>query len=287
MEPIIYSSNSLDFDRQAQFLNGFHLRFNHLDWVPGSTWLSSPFSYTLMEKNEIQAMISCANESPHAAWVRYFVCSQESHHPTAFSRLLNLAKHDLSAINIPVLYCLAAHEWVQRLLEIESFTFHDEIITLHLDPKNATHETHPTIKNDPSFAFRPIQKADLDDIYQLDQKAFPAMWQLGLPNLKRCLEVSNVNLLAMKEDRPVAYLMSENIFGNQHLSRIAVDPVFQKQQIAATLVNDLLKDGLSRMTNSFSVNTNRANQASLALYKKFGFQESVYTLPVYAIHLTD
>ncbi len=283
----VYPSKSLDIDQQTFFLNGHHLQFNHLDWVASKTWISSELSYTLMENGQILAMLSCANENPHVAWVRYFACSQSFHHATAFNILLEGAREGLKSQNISILFALAMHEWVQRLLENESFIFHDEIITMHMDAKSINNLYPPSNSIESPFSFHVIQNEDLEDIYRIDHNAFHPMWQLGKANLTRCLELSNINQIALYQNQAVAYLMSERIFDHQHLSRIAVEPAFQGQQLAGTMIKNLVMDGLAKGTDRFSVNTNRANQISQALYHKIGFRQLDHTLPVYALKTGD
>ena len=283
----IYPSRNLDVDQQTFFLNGYHLQFSHLDWVASKTWISSELSYTLMENGHILAMLSCANENPHVAWIRYFACNQSYHHTTAFNTLLDDARDGLKSQNISNLYALASHEWVQRLLENESFHFHDEIITMHLDAKSFNNLYPPSGSKESPFTFRAIHDEDLEDIYRIDHNAFHPMWQLGKANLTRCLELSNFNQIAMYQNQIIAYLMSERIFDHQHLSRIAVEPAFQGKQLASKMISNMIEDGLTKGTDRFSVNTNRANQISQALYQKVGFRPSEHTLPVYALTLEN
>ena len=288
MNPLVYASKTLDFDQQVRFLNGPHLRFNHLDWVSESSWLRSDLSYTLMHDGEILAMLSCANECKQSSWIRYFVCKHEYHHATALNLLLESARKGLKTKNIPGLYALAAQEWVQRLLENESFGFYDNIIMLHLTPTayEKNQDSHSAPQDFP-FTFRRINNNDLEEIHTIDQEAFPAIWQLGMPNIQCCFEVSNINLLAMCDNQPVAYLLSENIFGYQHLSRIAVKPAFQRRHLAARMVKMMLDEGITRGVDRFSVNTNQANKASLALYHRFGYTETDQTLPIYGLDLAE
>lgn len=285
MKAIVYCSNSMDLDEQVHFLNGHHLRFDHLDWVQSKSWLGSGFSYTLVQNDEIVAMLSCANENPQTAWIRYFVCSRQVHYPTAFNELIQVALHDLKSVGLLSLHALASQEWVQRLLENEGFSFHDEIMTLFLDINEDSIPQGMNSLENQAFTFRPIEDNDLAALYTIDQKAFPPAWQLGMENLEQCAKNSNQKYLAFDLDKAVAYLMSESIFGNQHLSRIAVDPNYQGQHLASALIQKMLAEGYAQGVRRFSVNTNRANHASLALYKRFGYALSEQTVPVYAFQI--
>jgi len=65
------------------------------------------------------------------------------------------------------------------------------------------------------------------------------------------------------------------------LARLAVDPHYQKSGVGSALVEDLLDRFQREGIVQVSVNTQARNQASLELYKKFGFMRMDEIYPVY------
>jgi ribosomal protein S18 acetylase RimI-like enzyme len=70
-----------------------------------------------------------------------------------------------------------------------------------------------------------------------------------------------------------------------HLARLAVQPEEQRHGIARVLVEDLLQAFIDKGINYLTVNTQGDNLASLALYRKFKFQETIERYHVYMTQL--
>ena len=113
------------------------------------------------------------------------------------------------------------------------------------------------------------------------------MWQLGYENLQGCLKASTKTYLITKDDAAIAYLITERLFGNQHISRLAVNPQYQGHRFGPALVSKMIEEGIIEGVEQFSVNTNADNLQSLAAYEGLGFTQAKDSLPVYALSVND
>lgn len=287
MTKLIYLSSSLDFGFQRDFLNGYHLRYKHLDWLDEKSRLEKPLAYTLIEKDDIVAMLSCHPENPHTAWIRYFVCVRNIDYLTAFKSLLDTALEELKKNNIAQLLSLGMPEWFGRLLVNNGFKIHSQIITLYLDATE--YKALPFTDKQPnsSYTIRRMAEEDLISVFSIDKHAFSSEWQLGFQNLKACYKASEDSFVAEYEGELIAYLMSERFFSNQHISRLAVHPEHHGKSLGPLLVNAMIESALLTGVEQFSVNTNSINNQGIRAYQKLGFVKSDHSMPVYACSVLE
>lgn len=284
---VVYPSNTFDYSKQRAFLNGLHLRYNHLDWRDEKSWLEEPFAYTLINNNEIIAMLSCSPETTKATWIRYFVCERNAHYPSCFTDLLNIALRDLKQAGILNLFALGMPEWFSRLLANNGFRVHSQIITLKLLATKHKALPVPLTQADSPYTFRRMTEKDLTAAYNTDTRAFSPEWQLGALNLKSCFMGSEDSYVAEYNQEVIAYLISERFFTNQHISRLAVHPEHQGKHIGTSLINATIEEALLMGVEQFSVNTNSQNQQGIRTYQKLGFAISDNSIPVYTVSLLD
>ena len=292
MNSKVCRSSSLDLQRQLDFLNGYHLRFQHLDWLRETDRVTQAFAYTYLEEGQIVAMLSTANDNPTVTWIRYFVASRSNDYNKAFHALLKAAKQDLQTEGITKLYALGTSKWFERLLQMNDFapyteivqfnTLLDEIISKHLDKKPAiSNISH--LNND--FTMRTMNSEDLDVVYQIDQNSFPPVWQISYKSIQECFKRSSYRTIISHNNQPVAFLLSETLFNIQHLSRIAVLPSYRRYQIAATLLVGMIDYASSKGITHLTTNTSKDNLPANNLYARFGFLDTKETLAVYILNL--
>jgi ribosomal-protein-alanine N-acetyltransferase len=125
-----------------------------------------------------------------------------------------------------------------------------------------------------------MTESDLPAVAQVDANAFGSFWQNTLDSLQRAYLQSVHATVAENESGIVGYQISTgNRFG-AHLARLGVSPEAQGRGIASALVNELIQRLNQNQTDDLSVNTQEDNAASLALYKKFGFEKTGEHFPV-------
>ena len=284
---VIYPSDALDFKLQESFLKGYHLHYRHLDWVSEAHRIQDPFAFTLVENGEIAAMLSCAPEVPEHAWIRYYVCERHADFQAHFQSLLNVAIPALRKAKVSHIYALGSPEWFGRLIAANQFTLTTQVITLHLDPAQHKAVNLLSSADDGDFQYQAISAHNLEAVHRIDQLAFQPMWQLGYENLRGCLKASTKTYLMTKDESAMAYLIAERLFGNQHISRLAVNPEYQGRRYGPALVSKMIAEGLAEGVDQFSVNTNADNLQSLAAYEGLGFTQARDSMPVYALSVND
>lgn len=292
MNSKVCRSSSLDLRSQLDFLNGYHLRFQHLDWLRESDRVTQAFAYTYLEEGQIVAMLSTANDNPTVTWIRYFVARRSNDYKKAFHALLNAAKQDLQIKGITKLYALGTSEWFERMLLTNDFrpyteivqynTLLDEIISKHINKKPAiSNISH--LNND--FTMRPMSSEDLGVVHQIDQSSFPPVWQISYKSIQECFNRSSYRTIVSHNNQPVAFLLSETIFDIQHLSRIAVHPSHRQYKIATALLANMIDYARTKYITHLTTNTSKDNLPANNLYAHFGFLDTNETLTVYSLFL--
>ena len=126
-----------------------------------------------------------------------------------------------------------------------------------------------------------MKSGDIPDVYQVDKQAFEPIWQNSQSLLEIALSKSAIATVAEKSGKIVGYQMSTANTSNGHLARLAVLPELHGHGIGTALVKDLLTQFQLWGTLKVTVNTQKGNVASLALYEKAGFHKTNETFPVY------
>ena len=265
----------------SSFLEVANLIHRHLDWFSPLDWLGQgPFLVEILDQI-IQAILLAAPEVEEASWIRLFCVKNNFLVEEMWERLFAKAASMLIAANIQQLAALSSSDWFTRLLRHSGFTHQDDIVVLEW---NGDHPT--TSSRNPGVEIRPMRADDLPEIFQIDQSAFAPLWQNSLASLTKAFQQPGISSVALRQDQIVGYQISTTITIHGHLARLAVDPDHQGQQVASTLLDDLLSQFVRRGVWRATVNTQADNKPSLAVYRKFGFQRTQDNIPVYQRDLT-
>lgn len=262
------------------FINGPQLAFEHLDWLPSQSRLSEESTFCLMDDDEIQAVLSVAPENRNFAWVRFFFSQRDGNHNANFDQLLDHAKIWLKTKQIPQLFSLATSDWFERLLKRSVFRPINQIISLNCQKIQDT-VVHPP----KDVQIRPMRLADIPELESLDELCFRPPWQLNQSSLEKSYIKGTNSSVASQAGRLVGYQITDNIFDHLHLARIAVHLDLQNQGIAHQLITEMINFFKDYNIQTYSVNTQADNFASLRLYHSFGFKEEGRPTPVYLFEI--
>ena len=127
---------------------------------------------------------------------------------------------------------------------------------------------------------------DMDSIAQIDQASFPPLWQISAEYLKTAFQQASLATVAEYQGRLTAFQISTATSIGGHLARLAVDPAFHGRGIGYALLEDLMHQFVRHGAQTLTVNTQENNSASLALYKKAGFEFTGEKYPVYQFILS-
>lgn len=262
------------------FINGPQLAFEHLDWLPSQSRLSEESTFCLMDDDEIQAVLSVAPENRNFAWVRFFFSQRDGNHNANFDQLLDHAKIWLKTKQIPQLFSLATSDWFERLLKRSVFRPINQIISLNCQKIQDT-VVHPP----KDVQIRPMRLADIPELESLDELCFRPPWQLNQSSLEKSYIKGSNSSVASQAGRLVGYQITDNVFDHLHLARIAVHLDLQNQGIAHQLITEMINFFKDYNIQTYSVNTQADNFASLRLYHSFGFKEEGRPTPVYLFEI--
>lgn len=262
------------------FINGPQLGFEHLDWLPSQSRLSEASTFCLIDDDKIQAVLSVAPENRNFAWLRFFFTQRDGNHNANFEQLFEHAKAWLKDKQIPKLYALSTSEWIERLLIKHGFQLDNQIVSLSSQELTVKARTLPE-----NLQIRPMRLNDIPELEGLDELCFRPPWQLNQSSLEKSYIKGANSSVVSHGGRLIGYQISDNIFDHLHLARIAVHPDFQGKGIARQLMAEMINYFGDYAIQTYSVNTQADNLASLRLYHSFGFKEEGRPTPVYLFEI--
>lgn len=257
-------------DRQG-LLNLIHFEryiHRHLDWLSPIHWIgSSP--YMIAEQNDkIAAALACPPDPPEVAWIRLFAVYDPFPVELAWKNLWSAALEELKQFTPqPLVAALPLSSWFCSQLEVSGFEQIDKVIILLWSGEpSPPHDIPLQIK------IRKMELTDIEAVVNVDRTAFDTLWQISYSGLQAGLMKSAIATVAEVQSQIVGYQISTGSSTGGHLARLAVLPEFQGQGIGSAIIRDMLAQFGERGARKVSVNTQMGNLASLALYKKTGFQ---------------
>jgi len=268
-----------DQDRK-QLANLIHfspLVHRHLDWRPPLDWIGYQ-PYLIAEHDGcILAALACPPDPPDIAWIRLFAVSNDLTDVEAWEVLWPAAHEYLWGITVAAIPLQA---WFTKLLTTAQFTQTHEVLMLLWEQQEL-----PPEEQVPNCVIRLMNFDDLANVKELDAQAFGPIWQQSMDILEVAFQQAAIATVAEDQDGLIGYQISTAGSGGGHLARLAVHPRVQHQGVGYALVRDQLAQFYERGAQRVTVNTQRENMASLALYEKAGFQRTGEIFPVYEAYL--
>jgi [ribosomal protein S18]-alanine N-acetyltransferase len=166
--------------------------------------------------------------------------------------------------------------WFREILEMSGFQQINTVIMLLWERASGIPE-----RSEPQVVLRPMNYDDLPVVGQLDAAAFGPLWRNSLDSLELAFQQAAIATVVEDRGKLVGYQISTASPMGGHLARLAVLPAYQGKGIGYSLVQDTLDQFNRRGAVRVTVNTQQDNLASLALYKKAGFQETKEKYPVF------
>jgi ribosomal protein S18 acetylase RimI-like enzyme len=268
------------YDQIASFLNENNQIHRHLDWLGTLDWLGYQPYLLMIKDKKINAVLCATPENDKSAWVRTFAAKKNLPLEETWQKLLEKAISKLEENGINQLAALALHSWFEGLLSISGFKHRQNIVVLEWGGKLPSE-----VPINPDIEIRPMNLADLPEVHTLDKIAFQPLWQNSLAGLTKAYEQPGISTVAVCQGTIIGYQISTTMTIYGHLSRLAVNPEYQRSGIASALVYDLLRQFVQQGFWQVTVNTQSDNSASLKLYDTFGFEKTGEEIPVYKLDL--
>jgi len=249
----------------------------HLDWRDTLDWLGcQPF--LILERNkEIVALLACPKDSTQIAWIRAFVDVTGEPRPLDCWKILFSEALKLNEENPPIAYVtLGLQEWFNDIVLRSKFHMHQRIVILEwngfLPPRREIPE---------NCLLRKMNREDLPDVQQVDEKAFDPIWQNTLSDLELAFAQSPYATVIERQQEVIGYQICTSTSFGSHLARLAVNPEIQRHYLGYAMVQDLQAHYKQLGTGMLTVNTQNNNHASLALYRRMGFFLTGESFPVF------
>lgn len=247
----------------------------HLDWCKPTDWIGQR-PYLVAEWNyQILAAFACPPNPEGIAWLRLFAVDSKISLQDAWSALWAGVQDQLIEMKAEA-FAIPYHQWFQEILAKSQFMHFEDVVMLQWNQNLL-----PFFRCSDKFQIRSMKSKDIPYVHQVDQQAFEPRWQNPQSLLEIALSKSAIATVAEKSGKIVGYQISTANTSSGHLARLAVLPELQGQGIGTALVRDLLSQFQLWGTLRVTVNTQKDNFSSLALYEKIGFHKTNETYPVY------
>jgi [ribosomal protein S18]-alanine N-acetyltransferase len=185
-------------------------------------------------------------------------------------RLVSAAVANLQAGSVPTLLIVFTGEpWLVEILPAAGFSLAEQVQTFQLDPRHS--QVARLVPPATPVTLRPMHPADLEQVAQLDARAFDPLWHYGERALWELLFAGRTQV-ALLDDQLVGYTGVAQRDRVLHLTRIAVEPDAQGQGIGAVLLADVIDYGRSQHAHTLTLNTQVSNERAQQLYGRYGFQ---------------
>ncbi len=199
---------------------------------------------------------------------------------TAWQALWPVAKSQISENSAAIVAALPIDSWLSGLLERHGFHRTNHVVSLMWKNQQPLSKVELA-----GCSVRAARPGDLEKISEVDAAAFDRLWQQPLEDLELAYEQAAFATVIEARDTIAGYQISTASSMGGHLARLAVHPDFQNKGYGKMLLVDLQERFQRRGARWLTVNTQKDNAASLALYDWAGFRLTGESYPVYELGL--
>ncbi len=158
-----------------------------------------------------------------------------------------------------------------------AFAHVEDVVTLRR--VNRAGQELPPPRDD--LILRPVEARDLPAVLAVDHAAFDTPWQLDEQDLHTVLRQPVSFTLAEHGGGVVGYAIAALYAEGGHITRLATVPAMQRQGVGRTLLRRALLSLEEAGVEAITLNTQRSNEASQRLYRRFGFELTGHSVPVW------
>lgn len=276
---VIRPADQKDLHKLANLIHFESYVHRHLDYRQPLDWVGQPQFLILEQGKEVVAALACPPDPPSIAWIRLFATCSRLTPALAWKILWAEAAAKISQ-NQQIVFSAAIplYSWFESLLKESGFQKTHSIVMLSWENTQLPAETPSA-----DIAIRPMTLDDLRGVQAIDETAFTPVWQNSLTYIEIAFRQAMWATVAETDSKLVGYQISTPTSLGGHLARLAVLPQQQGKGIGYALLYDLLDQFNRRGARVVSVNTQKDNYASLALYRKAGFMMTGEEYPIYQL----
>lgn len=275
-EPVIRSALPSDKSALANLIHFEPHVHRHLDYRPPLDWIGRDPFLIQCEQQRIRAALACPNDPPQVAWIRLFAASNQASLFESWAALWEAARFFLQEKETLHITAIPIFGWFEAILKQSNFSSICRIVMLQQDADNL-----PEQKPRSDVRIRPMTAADLDEVHQVDQSAFSPIWVNTLEHIEATFKKAVAATVVEDHAKITGFQISTYTAMGCHLARLAIRPGFQESGLGYALLYDLMVQMKHHSGRTITVNTQKDNLASLALYRKAGFKFTGEEYPVY------
>lgn len=264
-----------DRRRIANLIQEPHVH-RHLDWRPPLDWIGHQPFLVAENDHDLVAVLACPPDPPDVAWIRLLAISTDVDPYETWFSMWAIARERLVHLDDIVVAAIPLHDWFLDLLKESDFTQVNTVIMLEWKRGQL-----PPARPSSPGSLRLMSYDDIPLVERLDNLSFNRLWCNSSDSLALAFNQAAVATVAEIGGKIVGYQISTANHMGGHLARLAVHPEHQGRGIGYLLLRDLLMQFERRGARRVTVNTQRDNLASLALYEKANFHPTGEKFPVY------
>ena len=275
----IRSATSEDLSKLANLIHFEAYVHRHLDYRLPLDWVGFEPFLILEDRGSIEAALACPPDPPSVAWIRLFAVSTHVSPNQAWSILWEKALDRLSSESqIKYISAIPIYSWFAALLKKSRFSETHSIVMM-------SRETTPLPEAPAvlSLAIRPMTVDDLEIVQTIDTASFSPVWVNSRYYLETAFQQAAIATVAEYSGQIAGFQISTATPIGGHLARLAVLPQLQGKGVGSALTYDLIYQFRRRGSQTITVNTQRNNPASLALYHRMGFKLTGEEYPIFQL----
>lgn len=120
-------------------------------------------------------------------------------------------------------------------------------------------------------SLRPMREDDLDEVMQVELRAYPFPWTIGI--FRDCLRAGYHALVLQQDARILGYGVLSLAADEAHVLNVCVDPGSQGQGYGRRLLRALVQAARGRAAQRVFLEVRPSNPHAIALYHDEGFNE--------------
>lgn len=268
-----------DLPRLANLIHFETYVHRHLDYRLPLDWVGHEPFLLLESGGKVEAALACPPDPPSVAWIRLFAISAQTSPTQAWSKLwpqtLELLKLDRQ---VEYIAAIPIYSWFTALLRKSGFEETQTIVMLSRE--TTLLPDHPKTMD---VTIRPMTLDDLQQVQAIDAASFSPVWVNSIHYIEYAFRQAAIATVAEIAGRMVGFQISTPTPIGGHLARLAVFPALQGIGIGHALLYDLIHQFFRRGARVITVNTQKNNLASLALYKRLGFELTGEEYPIHQL----
>ncbi len=117
----------------------------------------------------------------------------------------------------------------------------------------------------------PMRKRDLPQIQQIEKQVYPKPWSLGVFLSELAHHKERSYSVAIQNGLVAGYSGVMYVLEDAHITNIAVDPAFQRQNIGSALMYSLVMEAIDYGAKNMTLEVRVSNNSAQRLYQNFGF----------------